>query len=250
MLLQIKNIETVYYDRLYVIKGVSLELNEGEIRIVVGPNGAGKTTLLKSIAGLIKDQPRKGEILFANQNIARKSAEKISKMGLILVPDDRGLFPELTVEENLKLAGWDKKTDSYIFDIFPNLKAKLKEISNYLSGGEQQMLALARAILKKPKIMLLDEPSFGLAPKVVSELFRIIADLRKEFGMSFLIAEQNVRASIEIADYGYIIEEGKIVFQGTPSDLRDSELVKELYLGGSVKKPEKGWQLYKRKRRW
>ncbi len=253
-MLYVKNIETVYYDRLYIIKGLSLEVREGDVRVVIGPNGAGKTTLLKSIAGLIKDQPRKGEILFDGKNITRWDAEKVAKIGIVLVPEDRGIFPELTVEENLRLAGWSGRARDqdieFIFDVFPNLREKLRELSNNLSGGEQQMLAIARALLKKPKILMLDEPSCGLAPKVVSEMFSILKKINKERRLTILIAEQNARASLEIADYGYVIEQGKIVFEGKAQELKDNELVKELYLGGSVKKPEKGWQLYKRKRRW
>lgn len=248
-MLEVKNIETVYYDRLYILKGVSLEVKEGEIRVVLGPNGAGKTTLVRSIAGLIKDQPRKGEIIFNGKNITRKEAEKIAKMGIILVPEDRGIFPELTVEENLKLCGWNKKED-WIFDIFPNLKDKMKEISNHLSGGEQQMLAIARALLKKPKLLMLDEPSLGLSPKITSELFKTLRKLNEEMKITMLIVEQNAKVSVEIAHYGYVMENGKIVFEGKTEDLKDNELIKELYLGGSIKTTEKGWKLYKTKRRW
>ena len=249
-LLKVENIETVYYDRLYVIKGLSLEVREGEVRIVIGPNGAGKTTLLKSIMGLIKDQPRKGKITFDGKDITRREPEKIAQEGITLVPEDRGVFPELTVEENLFLAGWDGDTSHFIFEVFPNLKNRIREIANNLSGGEQQMLAIARAIVKKPKLIMLDEPSMGLSPKITSELYSIFRKLNREHGITFLIAEQNVKVSVSIADYGYVMEDGKIVFEGTAQELQDNELVKELYLGGSVKTPEKGWQLYKRKRRW
>jgi len=248
-LLEVKNIETVYYDRLYILKGISLEVEEGDIRIVIGPNGAGKTTLLRSIMGLIKDQPRKGKIIFDGKDITRKTAEYIAGLGLTLVPEDRGVFPELTVEENLIISGWDGK-DGFIFDVFPNLKARLKEMANNLSGGEQQMLAIARAMLKKPKLIMLDEPSLGLSPKLTAELYRTIEKLNRENGVTFLIAEQNVNVSISVAKYGYVLEDGKIVFEGTAEDMKNNELIKELFLGGSIKKPEKGWQLYKRKRRW
>ncbi len=249
-ILQVKNIETVYYDRLYILKGISLDVNEGEIRVVLGPNGAGKTTLAKTIAGLIKDQPRKGEIIFEGKNIERKEADKIARMGIILVPEDRGVFPELTVEENLKISGWSKGKDEWIFDIFPNLKAKMNEIANNLSGGEQQMAAIARAIMKKPKLLILDEPSLGLSPKLAYELFLTLRKLNEDLKITMLIVEQNARMSIEICHYGYIMENGKFVFEGKSEDLKDNELVKELYLGGSIKKPEKGWKLYKTKRRW
>lgn len=248
-ILEVKNIETVYYDRLYVLKGVSLEINQGEIRVVLGPNGAGKTTLAKSISGLIKDQPRKGDIIFDGKSIVRREAEKISSMGLILVPEDRGVFPELTVEENLKLSGWTKK-DTWIFELFPNLYQKLQELSNHLSGGEQQMLAIARAIIKKPKLLILDEPSLGLSPKLTNELFKTLKRLNEELKTTMLIVEQNARVSVEICHYGYVMENGKIVFEGKADELKDNELIKELYLGGSVKKTEKGWKLYKTRRRW
>lgn len=249
-MLRVKNIETVYYDRLYILKGISLEANEGEIRVVLGPNGAGKTTLAKTIAGLIKDQPRKGQIIFEGKNIERKESYEISSMGIILVPEDRGVFPELTVEENLKISGWSKGKDEWIFDIFPNLKTKMKEITNNLSGGEQQMVAIARAITKKPKLLILDEPSLGLSPKLAYELFMTLRRLNEDLKITMLIVEQNARMSVEICHYGYIMENGKFVFEGKSEDLKDNELVKELYLGGSVKKPEKGWKLYKTKRRW
>jgi branched-chain amino acid transport system ATP-binding protein len=249
-MLEVKNIETVYFDRLYILKGLSLKVNKGEIRVVIGPNGTGKTTLLKSIMGLIKDQPRKGEIIFNGKNITRKDPEEIAQSGITLVPEDRGVFPELKVKENLILAGWTGEKDHEIFDVFPNLKNKLNELANNLSGGEQQMLALARAILKKPKLILLDEPSLGLSPKIITELFSILKNLNEKMKITILIAEQNVKAATSIAHYGYVMEEGKIVFEGTPEDFQNNELVKELYLGGSIKKPEKGWQLYKRKRRW
>lgn len=248
-LLEVKNIETVYYDRLYILKGISLEVEEGDIRIVIGPNGAGKTTLLRSIMGLIKDQPRKGKIIFDGKDITRKTPEYIAGLGLTLVPEDRGVFPELTVEENLIISGWDRK-DGFIFDVFPNLKERLKEMANNLSGGEQQMLAIARAMLKKPKLIMLDEPSLGLSPKLTAEVYRTIEKLNRENRVTFLIAEQNVNISISVAKYGYVLEDGKIVFEGTAEDMKNNELIKELFLGGSIKRPEKGWQLYKRKRRW
>lgn len=248
--LEVKNIETVYYDRLYILKGVSLEVNECEIRVVLGPNGAGKTTLARTIAGLIRDQPRKGQILFNGKNIERKEADAISRMGIILVPEDRGVFPELTVEENLRISGWSKGRDEWIFDIFPNLMLKFREIANNLSGGEQQMLAIARAIMKKPKLLILDEPSLGLSPKLAYELFMTLKKLNEDLRITMLIVEQNARLSVEICHYGYVMENGKFVFEGKASDLKDNELVKELYLGGSIKKPEKGWKLYKTKRRW
>ncbi len=251
-LLEVKNIETVYYDRLYILKGLSLEVEEGDIRIVIGPNGAGKTTLLRSVMGLIKDQPRKGKVIFNGEDITRKPAEHIARLGITLVPEDRGIFPELTVEENLLLSGWKKENgdSSFIFDVFPNLRLKLKEISNNLSGGEQQMLAIARAILRRPKLVMLDEPSLGLSPKITKDVYGIIQKLNREMGITFLIAEQNVKVSISVAKYGYVLEDGKIVFEGSSDELENNELVRELFLGGSIKKTEKGWQLYKRKRRW
>ncbi|GBD03028.1 High-affinity branched-chain amino acid transport ATP-binding protein LivF [bacterium HR19] len=252
-MLEVKNIETVYYDRLYVLKGVSLKAQEGKITAVIGPNGAGKTTLLKSIMGLIKDQPRKGEIIFSGKNITRKEPEHIASLGIQLVPEDRGIFPELTVKENLQLAGWSERKDGknhYIFDLFPNLREKLSEISNNLSGGEQQMLAIARALLKNPKLLMLDEPSLGLSPKITLELFSILKRLNREKNITILIVEQNAKLSLSIADYGYVMENGKIVYEGSSKELIETEIIQEIFLGGSIKTPQKGWQLYKRKRRW
>lgn len=252
-MLEVKNIETVYYDRLYILKGISLKVEEGKITAVIGPNGAGKTTLLKSIMGLIKDQPRKGEIIFEGKNITRKDPEYIASLGIQLVPEDRGIFPELTVKENLELAGWSERKDGkshYIFDLFPNLREKLSEISNNLSGGEQQMLAIARALLKNPKLLMLDEPSLGLSPKITLELFSILKRLNRERNLTILIVEQNAKLSLSIADYGYVMENGKIVYEGSSKELMETEIIQEIFLGGSIKTPQKGWQLYKRKRRW
>lgn len=246
--LEIKGIETVYYDRLYILKGLSLEVGEGDVRVILGPNGAGKTTLLRTIMGLIRNQPRKGEIKFLGKRIDGMSTEKISSLGISFVPEDRGIFPELTVEENLRIVSKKEDTD-FVFGLFPPLKERVRQFAGMLSGGEQQMLAIARAILKKPKLLLLDEPSLGLSPKLISEVYKTLKEINKN-GTTMFIAEQNARASIDIASYGYVLESGRIVFEGKSEELKEHELVKELYLGAGTETSAKGWRLYKRKRRW
>ena len=175
--LQIANIETLYFDRIYALHGLTLEIKEKEIFAVLGPNGAGKTTLLKTIAGLLKDQPKKGSIEFDGRRIHRLPPEKVSSLGIVYVPEDRGLFRELTVRENLELGCWGRhdqgiKDDlDFVYDLFPILKERTRQQSETLSGGEQQMLAIARAILRRPKLLMLDEPSLGLAPLVARTVY-------------------------------------------------------------------------------
>lgn len=255
-LLEIASIETLYYDRIYALHGLSLKIKEKEIFAVLGPNGAGKTTLLKTIAGLLKDQPKKGTIHFMGRRIHRLAPEKISRLGIVYVPEDRGLFRELTVKENLDLGCWGRKGKEvredleYISDLFPILKARTNQQSETLSGGEQQMLAMARAMLRRPKLLMLDEPSLGLAPKVARQVYDALVRI-SESGTTILLVEQNAKMALGIADFGYIMESGRIVLEGSAEGLRKNEDVQELYLGlGSQDISPKGWRLYKKRRTW
>jgi len=256
-LLKITSIETLYYDRIYALHGLSLEVKEKEIFAVLGPNGAGKTTLLKTIAGLLKDQPKKGTILFLGKRIHRLSPERISSLGIVYVPEDRGLFRELSVEENLDLGCWGRRDHQgikddleYIFNMFPILKTRAKQQSETLSGGEQQMLAMARAMLRRPKLLMLDEPSLGLAPRVAREVYNALSQISQK-GTTVLLVEQNAKMALGIATFGYIMESGRIVMEGTAKELQENKDVQELYLGiGSDTDSPKGWKLYKKRRTW
>lgn len=254
--LKIANIETLYFDRIYALHGLSLEVAEKEIFAVLGPNGAGKTTLLKTISGLLKDQPKKGIIEFDGHRIHRLPPERISSSGIVYVPEDRGLFRELTVWENLDLGCWgrrDKAIQSdldFIYHLFPILKERTRQQAETLSGGEQQMLAIARAMLRKPKLLMLDEPSLGLAPLVARNVFEALEKI-SQLGTTILLVEQNAKLALKIAHYGYILEAGRIVLKGTAKELMENEDVQELYLGlGEQKASSKGWRLYKKRRRW
>ncbi len=255
-LLKIANIETLYYDRIYALHGLSMEVKEKEVFAVLGPNGAGKTTLLKTIAGLLKDQPNKGTIHFMGKRIHRLAPERVARLGIVYVPEDRGLFRELTVRENLDLGCWGRKDSEtrgdmeYVLEIFPILKTRATQQAETLSGGEQQMLAMARAMLRRPKLLMLDEPSLGLAPKVSRQVYDALAQI-SQAGTTILLVEQNAKMALSIADFGYIMESGRIVLEGTARELQENEDVRELYLGvgGDTVSP-KGWRLYKKRRTW
>ncbi|HDG98051.1 MAG: ABC transporter ATP-binding protein [Deltaproteobacteria bacterium] len=255
-LLKIASIETLYYDRIYALRGLSLQVKEKEIFTVLGPNGAGKTTLLKTIAGLLKDQPKKGIIEFMGKRIHRLPPEHISRLGIVYVPEDRGLFRELTVSENLDLGCWGRRDSEiakdyeFIYGLFPILKTRASQQAETLSGGEQQMLAMARAMLRRPKLLMLDEPSLGLAPKIARVVYDALDQIRQR-GTTILLVEQNAKMALKIADYGYIMESGRIVLEGTSKDLQENEDVQELYLGlGGETISPKGWRLYKKRRTW
>jgi branched-chain amino acid transport system ATP-binding protein len=255
-LLKISSIETLYYDRIYALQGLSLEVKEKEVFTVLGPNGAGKTTLLKTIAGLLKDQPNKGTIHFMGKRIHRLAPERVSRLGIVYVPEDRGLFRELNVKENLDLGCWGRKDKGirddfeFLFRIFPILKERAKQQAETLSGGEQQMLAMARAMLRRPKLLMLDEPSLGLAPLVARHVYDALSQI-SEAQTTILLVEQNAKLALRIADFGYIMESGRIVLEGTSKELQENEDVQELYLGlGGETISPKGWRLYKKRRTW
>jgi branched-chain amino acid transport system ATP-binding protein len=233
-MLKITNIE-VYYGNIYALKGISLEVGQGNIVTVLGANGAGKSTLLRAISGLIF--PVRGEIEFMQERINGISPHRIVRMGISHVPEGRELFPELTVLENLMVGAYIKKRIKeiadhldVIYEYFPILRERKGQIASSLSGGEQQMLAIGRALMSNPRLLLLDEPSLGLAPRVVEGIYRIIRGINGE-GTTILLVEQNARVALTIANYGYVFENGKVTVVGKSGELLQNEHVKKAYLG-------------------
>ena len=233
-MLEIKDLE-VYYGMIQAIKGISFEVNEGEVIALIGANGAGKTTILHTISGLIA--PKKGSITFEGQEITKIPAHKIVENGLAQVPEGRRVFPSLSVLQNLKLGAYTRKdkkeiddTLKMIYERFPRLEERKNQPAGTLSGGEQQMLAMGRALMSKPRIILMDEPSMGLSPIFVNEIFDIIKQVSAS-GTTVLLVEQNAKKALSIADRGYVLETGKIVKEGKASDLLNDEAVKKAYRG-------------------
>ncbi|WP_458411584.1 ABC transporter ATP-binding protein [Schinkia sp. CFF1] len=226
----------VYYGNIQALKQVSLEVNEGEIVTLIGANGAGKSTLLKTLSGLLK--PKNGDIQYLGSSIAGKQAQAVVKAGISHVPEGRRVFANMTVEENLDLGAFLRKDKKEIrkdldkvYEIFPRLLERRKQLSGTLSGGEQQMLAMGRAIMARPKLLLLDEPSMGLAPLMVKTIFDIIEEINKA-GTTILLVEQNANMALSVANRAYVIETGRVVVSGTAAELQASEQIKEAYLGG------------------
>ena len=224
----------VYYGAIHAVKGVSIEVGEGEIVALIGANGAGKSTILKTVSGLM--HPRSGSIRFFDQDITHVEAYKLLRTGLAHVPEGRRIFQQMTVQENLEMGAYIKKDVSQedletVFNYFPRLKERRKQIAGTLSGGEQQMLAMSRALMSHPKLMMLDEPSMGLAPILVDQIFDIIKELHKA-GTTILLVEQNARKALQIADRAYVLETGSITLSGTGAELASSDAVKKAYLGG------------------
>ena len=224
----------VYYGAIHAIKGESFEVGEGEIVALIGANGAGKSTILKTVSGLM--HPRSGSISFCDQDISHTDAYKLLRTGLAHVPEGRRIFLQMTVQENLEMGAYINKEVSQadldmVFNYFPRLKERRKQIAGTLSGGEQQMLAMSRALMSHPKLMMLDEPSMGLAPILVDQIFDIIKELHKA-GTTILLVEQNARKALQIADRAYVLETGKITLSGTGAELASSDAVKKAYLGG------------------
>ncbi len=226
----------VYYGNIRALNGMSLEVNEGEIVTLIGANGAGKSTLLKTISGLLK--PKMGKILYNDQSIGGKPVQSIVKMGISHVPEGRRVFANMSIEENLQLGAYLRKDKNGIkqdmdkvYELFPRLLERKKQLSGTLSGGEQQMLAMGRALMAKPQLLLLDEPSMGLAPILVKQIFSIIEEINKT-GTTILLVEQNANLALSIADRAYVVETGRIVLSGTAEELNASEEIKNAYLGG------------------
>ncbi len=263
IILDVSNIEVVYNEVILVLKGLSLQVPEGKIVTLLGSNGAGKSTTLKSISGLLKSEDGEvtdGKIEFNKQEIKNSYAEEIVRQGIFQVMEGRRIFKELTVDENLTAGSYIRKDSSsnikadreHVYELFPALKRRINMRAGYLSGGEQQMLAIGRALMAKPRLLMLDEPSLGLAPLLVREIFETIKQINKE-GTTILLVEQNANLALSVADYGYIMESGKVVLDGPAEILKNNDDVKEFYLGfseGGDKKSYKNVKHYKRRKRW
>jgi branched-chain amino acid transport system ATP-binding protein len=262
-MLNVNNIEVSYLKVIHVLHGVSLEVGDGQIVALIGNNGAGKTTTLKAISGLLKveqGQIRDGDIQLNDKRIDQLGPEDIAALGISQVMEGRRTLEHLTVEENLQVGAYRRrdragvKSDlEQVYEYFPRIRAYRKRVSGYLSGGEQQMMVIGRALMADPSFMLLDEPSLGLAPMAVQEIYEIIHKINKDRAISMLIVEQNVKAALGIADYGYVMENGRIVLYGPADKLRDNEDVKEFFMGISssgVRKNYREVKHYRRRKRW
>ncbi|MGI9860665.1 ABC transporter ATP-binding protein [Moorella naiadis] len=235
MLLKVENID-VYYGAIHALKGISLEVEEGEIVSLIGANGAGKSTTLNTICGLLR--PRNGSIIYQGRDLKGLPAPAIVQMGISQVPEGRRVFPNLTVQENLELGAYLRrdregisKSMAEVFQHFPRLQERRKQLAGTLSGGEQQMLAIGRALMSRPRLMLLDEPSMGLAPLLVQEIFNIIRAINQQ-GTTILLVEQNANMALSVAHRGYVLETGRITLQGKAKELAANEAVRRAYLGG------------------
>lgn len=234
MLLSVKEIN-VYYGAIHAVKGVSLEVEEGEIVTLIGANGAGKSTVLNTISGLLR--AKSGAVEFMGEPIGSVAPNKIVQRGLVQCPEGRRIFQQMTVEENLEMGAYTKSAKDTpeqmerVFELFPRLKERSKQIGGTLSGGEQQMLAMGRAMMSQPKLLMLDEPSMGLAPILVEQIFEIIESLHKA-GTTILLVEQNAQMALQIASRAYVLESGRIAVSGTGKDLIESDSIKKAYLGG------------------
>jgi len=259
-MLAINNIEVVYDEVIQVLRGVTLEVPQGDIVTLLGPNGAGKSTTLKAISGLLRTEygeVTRGDIHFMGERLDKQLAEDIVRSGIFQVMEGRRIIEDMTSLENLKLGAYTRSDSKIAQDIemvyhfFPRLKERTG-LAGYLSGGEQQMLAIGRALMARPKMILLDEPSMGLSPLLVKEVFKIIEQINQEQGITILLVEQNANYALRAADYGYIMESGKIVMDGTGDELLINEDVKEFYLGGGneERKSFKNLKSYKRRKRW
>jgi branched-chain amino acid transport system ATP-binding protein len=252
-LLQVSNLET-YYGPIMAIRGVSFSVPRSTIVTILGANGAGKTTVLKTVSGVM--DPQKGTVVFDGREIQGLDPDRVTRLGLSHVPEGREIFPLLTVVENLRMGAYIRRDADavagdleMVFGYFPILRSRARQVAGSLSGGEQQMLAISRALMARPKMMLLDEPSLGLAPKLVNEIFEIIARINRERGVTVLLVEQNANMALHIADHGYVLEVGRIVMEDTCARLLDKDDIKEFYLG--VKETSvRGTRRWKKKKTW
>jgi branched-chain amino acid transport system ATP-binding protein len=251
--LEVNNIET-YYGPIMAIRGISFKVERGKIVTILGANGAGKTTILKTVSGVM--DPQKGTVSFEGRAIQGMDPDRVMRLGLSHVPEGREVFPFLSVRENLNMGAYARKDPDgvakdldMVYDYFPVLKARAEQRAGQLSGGEQQMLAISRALMARPRMMLLDEPSLGLSPKLVKDIFEIIGRINKEQGVTVLLVEQNANMALHLADYGYVLEVGRIVMEDTCERLLEKEDIKEFYLG--VKEAGvRGTRRWKRKKTW
>jgi branched-chain amino acid transport system ATP-binding protein len=260
-ILSVKNVEAIYNHVILVLKGVSIEVPERGIVAILGANGAGKSTTLKCISNLIKaerGEVTKGSVEFKGQRVDGLTTDELVKRGCIQVMEGRHCFSHLTIEENLRTGAFTRKSSEendnleMVYNYFPRLKERRNSQAGYTSGGEQQMCAIGRALMAKPTMVLLDEPSMGLAPQIVELIFNIVKDINAKEGVSFLLAEQNTNVALRYATYGYIMETGRIVMDGDAKSLRENEDVKEFYLGvgGGDRKSFRDVKSYKRRKRW
>ena len=263
-LLEVNNIEVVYNDIIQVLRGVSLHVTQGGIVALLGTNGAGKTTTLRAISGLLKPENgfiRDGYIKFADNDITNVLGTQVVRLGAIMVPEGRRVFKHLTVEENIRVGSITRKDGSQkiradhdkMYDHFPRLAKITNRLAGYCSGGEQQMIAIARALMASPIMLMLDEPSLGLAPLLVKEIFENVQTINRELGTTILVVEQNAKIALQVSDYAYIMESGKIVLEGPSKELKNNPDVKEFYMGitqGGGRKSFKEVKSYKRRKRW
>jgi branched-chain amino acid transport system ATP-binding protein len=254
VVLEIKNLES-YYGPIMAIRGCSLEVRAGQIATVLGANGAGKTTLLKTISGVM--DPEKGQIFYNGADIAGASPDKVVRAGIVHVPEGREVFPLLTVEENLRMGAFVRSDsagirddEAMVYSYFPILAERRRQAAGTLSGGQQQMLAIGRGLMARPKLMLLDEPSLGLSPLLVKEIFQIVRRLNREQGVTMLLVEQNAKVALEVADYGYVMELGRIVMADSAQRLLQSKDVQEFYLGVQTEQSQRGQKRWKQKKTW
>ncbi len=259
-MLKVNNIET-WYDLIRALHGISFEVKQGDIVALLGANGAGKTTTLKTIMRLLyelkEEQPEKGTIEFLGERIERKNTDEIVRMGISYVPEGREVFPELTVMENIIMGAYTRKDRpgvasdlENVFTHFPILKERREQQAGLLSGGEQQMLAIGRALMSRPKLLMLDEPSLGLSPLLITEIFKIIRDINQKDGVTILLVEQNVNMALKNSHFAFLMENGRIVRADKPEVLREDEDVKEFYLGIAKETSVKGFKRYRRKVRF
>ena len=261
--LTVNNIEVIYDHVILVLKGVSLQVPQGKIVALLGANGAGKSTTLKTISTLLRGERgdvTKGEVLFKGERVDHLSPNELVKRGLSQVMEGRHCFGHLSIEENLLTGAYTrnisraelKQSLEMVYNYFPRLKERRTSQAGYTSGGEQQMCAIGRALMAKPSMILLDEPSMGIAPQIVAEIFEIVKDLNRKEKVSFLLAEQNTMVALRYADFGYILENGRVVMEGEASDLANNEDVKEFYLGvsGAERKSFRDMKFYRRRKRW
>jgi branched-chain amino acid transport system ATP-binding protein len=263
-LLEVNNIEVVYNDIVQVLRGVSLQVRQGGMVALLGTNGAGKTTTLRAVSGLLKPENgfiRDGYIRFAGTDVTNVLGTRVVQLGAVLVPEGRRVFKHLTVAENIRVGAVTRKDGSRnirgdrdrMFDLFPRLAKITHRLAGYCSGGEQQMIAIARALMAAPKMLMLDEPSLGLAPLLVKEIFKNVQAINQELNTTILVVEQNAKIALSVCDYAYIMESGKIVLEGPSHELRNNPDVKEFYMGmtrGGGRRSFKEVKAYKRRKRW
>ena len=263
-MLELKNVEVIYDKVILVLRGLSFAVDDGEIVALLGANGAGKSTTLKAISGLLPSENGEitdGEISYGAQRIDRRDAAQIVRLGISQVMEGRRVFEHLSCEENLKAGAYARPKNGrsvgddlgLMYDYFPRLKERRRQTAGYLSGGEQQMLAIGRALMAHPKLLMLDEPSLGLAPKLVTEIFEIVQRLNEELKTTILVVEQNARLALEVADRGYVMEGGRIVLEGPAVELKNNPDVQEFYLGlteSGERKSYRDVKHYKRRKRW